>query len=128
MANTITTQTIVDGAKNLVTKTTILGDGTGEETATLLIDASTFSGAPDKLKIVRIQAYLTGFSVKLLWDATTDVTAIELPAGGDLSMDFEKFGGLINNAGTGVTGDIMFTTVGLGAGDTGTIVLEMKKS
>ena len=54
MANTITTQTIVDGERNLVTKTTILGDGSGEETATLLIDASTFSGAPDTVKILSL--------------------------------------------------------------------------
>ena len=128
MANTITTQKIIDGERNVVTKTTILGDGSGEETATQLLDVSTFSGAPGTVKIIRIQAYLTGFSASLLWDATTDVTIIELPADDDINQDFKVFGGLINNSGTGKTGDIMFTTVGLGSADTGTIVIEMQKS
>ena len=127
MTNTITTQKIVDGERNVVTKTTILGDASGEETATQLLDVSTFSGTPGTVKIIRIQAYLSGFSVSLLWDATTDVTIIELPADDDINQDFKVFGGLINNSGTGKTGDIMFTTVGLGDGDTGTIVIEMQK-
>lgn len=128
MVNTVTTQKVIDGERNVVTKTTILGDGSGEETVTQLLDVSTFSGAPGTVKIIRIQAYLTGFSVSLLWDATTDVTIIELPADDDINQDFKVFGGLINNSGTGKTGDIMFTTVGLGAADTGTIVIEMQKT
>ena len=128
MANSIITQTIVDGERNVVTKTHIVGDGSGEETATQLLDVSAFSGAPGTVKITKIQAYLSGFSVSLLWDATTDVEIVNLPTDDNLSQDYMRFGGLINNAGTGVTGDIMFTTVGLGLADEGTIVLEMKKT
>jgi hypothetical protein len=43
-------------------------------------------------------------------------------------MDFEKFGGLTNNAGAGVTGDVLFSTADATAGDFYTIVLEMVKS
>jgi hypothetical protein len=63
----------------------------------------------------------------VLWDATTDVPAFVL-APGQAQMDFSKFGGLINNAGAGVTGDIMFTTIGHSAGDTYSIILHMKKN
>ena len=80
------------------------------------------------MKINKIQAYLTGFSAELLWDATANVSITDLTADDDLDMTFKQFGGLINNSTTGKTGDIVFTTVGLGLGDTGTIVLEMQKS
>jgi hypothetical protein len=43
-------------------------------------------------------------------------------------MDFDKFGGLTNNAGAGVTGDVLFSTADASAGDFYTIVLEMVKS
>jgi hypothetical protein len=39
-------------------------------------------------------------------------------------MDYSSFGGLPNNAGTGKTGDVLFTTVGAAAGDRYTIVIE----
>jgi len=42
-------------------------------------------------------------------------------------MDFQDFGGLSNNAGSGKTGDILFTTKGHSSGDTYSIVLEMIK-
>jgi len=42
-------------------------------------------------------------------------------------IDFKPVGGLINNAGTGVTGDILFTTSGHTAGDSYSIILEMDK-
>jgi hypothetical protein len=64
-------------------------------------------------------------SVNLLWDATTDVLAIALPSDVSDTLDFREIGGLKNNAGSGVTGDIQFTTVGHATGDTYTIVLEM---
>jgi len=42
-------------------------------------------------------------------------------------MDFQDFGGLPNNAGSGKNGDILFTTIGHSSGDTYSIVLEMVK-
>ena len=65
-------------------------------------------------------------SVKLLWDATTDVEAIHLKdTQGE--FDFSSFGGLKNNSGSGKTGDIMFTTVGHSNTDFYWVVLEMTK-
>jgi hypothetical protein len=43
-------------------------------------------------------------------------------------MDFSSFGGISNNAGTGKTGDIAFTTHYPTAGDTYTIILECIKT
>lgn len=128
MVNTITPQTIVDGERNVVSKIHIAGDGSGEETATQLLDVSAFTGTPATVKIVRLGGYLSGFSVELLWDATANVTITNIPADDEFEIDAVPYGGLINNAGTGITGDILFTTVGLGLGDKGTIILEMKKT
>ena len=41
--------------------------------------------------------------------------------------DYTVFGGLTNNAGSGKTGDIKFTTVGHTSADTYTIILYMRK-
>lgn len=124
MADAVASQTLVSGARNLVMKFTNVSDGTGES-AVKKVDASdNGSTAP---KIMRIHYATAGMSVRILWDATTDVDAILIPADQGGCMDFTAFGGLINNAGTGVTGDILFTTIGHTAGDIYSIVLEMAK-
>lgn len=132
MANTITKQTIVDGSKWLIVKIHIEGDGSGEETNTVLIDASTYSPAFTNCSLVNLHANLTGFTCDLIWDATANVPITNVP-------DYEvhwgegEHGGLFsnagipNNAGAGKTGDILISTVGLGANDHGTILLKIKK-
>ena len=125
MADAVTSQTLVDGDRNVVMKFTNISDGTGEA-AVLKVDVSTLSGAPDSVKIERIDYDIFGMAVNILWDATTDVTGIVLANHG--TLDFCEFGGLINNAGAGKTGDILFTTIGHSANDTYSIVLHMKKN
>ena len=126
MANVVDVNTQLDGERNAVFHIRIEGDGSGDEAATQLIDMSTLSGSPSSLKIRAVDGKLTGFSASLLWDATTDELACEVPAGASF-VDADMYGGIINNAGSGVTGDIMLTTVGLGSGDNGVIVLEVRK-
>jgi|TARA_R100001530_G_scaffold413_3_gene624 hypothetical protein len=126
MVNTITQQTLTEGPRNIVSKVKITGDGSGDESATILVNVSEFGVPPGSVSILRIKTMLIGFTVKLLWDADTNVDIIDLPVG-EQHMDFNSYGGFYNNAGVGVTGDILFTTTGLGSGDEGTIILEMKK-
>lgn len=127
MVNTITKQTLLDGQRNLVLQVFILGDGSGDETATLLVDVSTFAGNPGSVRVNKVQSNLSGFSVALLWDANTDVAFLNLNDGWS-ALEFNPIGGLANNSGTGKTGDIMFSTVGLGTGEKGSITLEMVKN
>lgn len=128
MANTLTKQTLQDGERNLVVKCVIVGDGVeGDWSDQLLIDASTYTGAPSDLKIMKIWASLAGFSAMLEWDATTNVDIVSIPADDEVNRDFKEIGGLVNNAGTGKTGDILIDTTGLGA-EEGSIVLWMRKS
>lgn len=124
MANTITTQTLNDGPRNLTVKVSVEGDGTGDESNTQLIDVSSFG--VDAVKIEKISGALNGFSVTLEWDATSNLNAYTLPEG-ESFVDFRGVGGLINNAGAGKTGDIDFSTTGLGAGDKGSFLLELVK-
>lgn len=126
MANTIETQTIVDGSSNLVVKIHIDGDGTGDEAVTVLIDASTYSPAFTNSRLMHIHSNLVGFSAELIWDATTNVHAWICPDY-DQDQDFTHVGGIPNNTGAGRTGDVLITTTGLGAGDTGHIMLWFKK-
>lgn len=126
MADAVASQTIVDGAKNAVMKLTNISDGTGES-AVLKVDVSALTGAPSRVRILRIHAATAGMGVDILWDATADVLAWHVPADTQMTWDFTCFGGLSNNAGSGITGDIMFTTVGHTTGDRYSIVLEMAK-
>lgn len=128
MAVTFAAQTIHDGARNLVVKIQLVGDGT-DVTALQLIDASAYSnpvpGVGASLKLTKVSWQLDNFTATLLWDATTDVEFLTME--GVDERDYSDIGGLINNAGTGITGDIMLTTVGNAAGEDGTITLHMKK-
>jgi len=125
MADSVSSQTLVDGSRNVVMKFTNLSDGTGES-AVLKVDVSGLNGAPTAVKVTKVHYNVTGMVATLLWDADTDVRMLDLA--GDGCFDFTGFGGLINNGGTGVTGDIMLTTTGHTSGDSYSIVLEMAKS
>ena len=62
--------------------------------------------------------------VKVLWDASTDVIAAQLPADYSDTLDYSDISGLPNvAASSGKTGDIQFTTVGHSSGDTYSIVI-----
>lgn len=124
MADAVSSQTLIDGTKNVVMKFTNLSDGTGES-AVLKVDVSALNGAPTRVRIKRIHYSVAGMVVTLLWDATTDVRILDLQ--GDGTFDCSEFGGLYNNAGTGVTGDILLTTSGHTLNDSYSLVIEMIK-
>lgn len=121
MPNTVGRQLQLNGSRNYVTKFTIVGDGSGEETGLRINTTTGDLGTDDKL--MRVWGVCTGCTAQLLWDATTDLFVMGLPSDKDVSLDFRPVGGLVNNAGAGKTGDLLITTAGLGAGDTVTLEL-----
>jgi len=126
-ANVITKQTIIDGSRKLVVKIHLDGHGVGgDEVNTVIVDASAYTPPAIDMKIVKIQSNLAGFVAHLIWNATANVDAFTLDSG-ESSHDFSCFGGLINNAGAGKNGDILLSTVGVGATDEGTIILTLEK-
>lgn len=130
MANTITKTTLVDGPRNLIQLINIVGDGSGEETNTLLVDRSAFApidGA--EIVVEKIQGYLAGHSAVLIFDATTDLSFARLPADDMFCYDWECIGGVSSNkAGAGAAGDILISTASLGSGDAGTFYIHMRKA
>ena len=131
MADAVTSQTFIDGPKHAVLKFTNVSDGSGEDAVTK-VDVSALATSADgdacsSVVIERIWWQCIGMKVQILFDASTDVMAIELGENQSGNHDYTLFGGLINNAGSGVTGDINFTTVGHSSADTYTIILYMRK-
>ena len=125
MADAVTSQVLYDGPGGFVVKLTNISDGTGEA-AVLKVDVSTLSPAPAGVSIQKIEYATAGMGVDILFDATTDVLAWHIPADQTGCVDFGDFA-ILNNSGSGNTGDVMFTTVGHAAGDRYSIVLHCNK-
>ena len=131
MADAVTSQTIIDGERNCVMKFTNVSDGSGES-AVAKVDVSALASnaagvACSEVRVMRISHAIVGMSVQLFFDATSNVLLAELAESSNGHMEFADFGGIPNNAGSGKTGDILFTTKGHSSGDTYSIVLEMVK-
>ena len=126
MANTVTSQTLLDGDRKLVMLFTGLLD-TSNESRVVKVDASTFVPAATKIRVDKAQYSISSQLTLILdWDADTDVRFLALSGQGEIEAC--HFGGLQNNAGTGVTGDIALTTVGWASGSQSyTRLLEMTK-
>ena len=131
MADAVTSQTLIDGPQTAVMKFTNVSDGSGED-AVKKVDVSALSNSAGGLActgvvIEKMWWQCIGMKVKVLFDADTDAFCIELGENQSGHHDYTSFGGLTHNAGTGVTGDVLFTTVGHTSADTYTIILYMRK-
>ena len=130
MADTVTTQTIADtsGVK-FVAKLTNLSDGSGE-TLVKKIDASelTFMSEDGNRTIARVYYSINTSDrksgVELLWDGTTNATALFLSGQG--FMDFRTDGNSIPNNATTPTGDVLLSTKNFASGDNYTIIVEFR--
>ncbi len=132
MADVVTSQTIQDGSRKAVLKFTNASDGTGESAVTKVDVSALYSNAAGEscssVQINKIWWQCTGMSVKIEFDATTNVLAIGLSEDSNGYHDYSDFSGIPNNAGSGKTGDLAFTTVGHSSGDTYMIILELIKA
>jgi hypothetical protein len=130
MADTVATQILFQGDKQLVMKFTNASDGTGE-TNVKKVDVTTLASYQGKactaVRIDRIYGLTHGMEVRLFWEASSNVTIISLPQQVGQTFNFDDFGGLTNNAGTGKTGNILFSTLDASAGDFYTVILVMQK-
>ena len=137
MADAVTSQTLVDTTKRAVIKLTNLSDGNGESSvkkvAVSALTSHSDGTACSRVTIDQIWYDIGGMRVALEWNASSNVVAIVLggsAAAGNVQghMDFRSFGGIKNNAGGGINGDIDLTTNGHTNLDHYTIVLELRKS
>ena len=131
MADSVTSQTIIDGERTVIMKFTNISDGTGES-AVLKVDVSALTASASgqtctRVTVTKIYIANHGMEVRMLWDATTDVPFFLSSSGATQTLDMTGFGGITNNGGTGSTGDIVFSTSDASAGDTYWCILEMVK-
>lgn len=131
MADAVATQIIMDGSRKAIMKFTNISDGTGEA-AVLKVNVSTLSAVNGKpctsVTIEKMEITTHGMGLDILWDATTDVLALSIGPNISQTFDFTRFGGLTNNAGAGVTGNILFSTFDATLGDRYTVILELIKN
>ena len=130
MADLVTSQTIADtsGVK-FVSKLTNFSDGTGE-TQVKKIDASevTFMSEDGNRKIAKIWYSINTANnksaVELIWDGTTNATAMLLSGNG--YFDLRTAGNEVPNNATTPTGDVLLSTKNFALGDNYTIIIEFR--
>ena len=132
MADAVTSQTLFDNERTAIMKFTNISDGVGES-AVLKVDVSALTPSNSgktctKVTVTKIYIANHGMEVRMFWDATADVPFFLSSPGATQTLDFSAFGGITNNGGAGVTGDIVFSTADASAGDTYWCILEMVKS
>lgn len=127
MANTITRTILENGPRNAVVLFTIEGDGSGDETAALVLDYSAIVPEPGAYYVRLVQAGTNGCSGTLKFDATTDVPFLSLGENMWTKYKGDGYAGIRNIAGAGKTGDIVLATQGLGTGNSCSIVVGIVK-
>lgn len=100
-----TVQVLDDGPRNLVIKV----DGAGSDALVKIVDVATYSCTRVQLLKVWMQLAPAG-TADLFWEATANLAMLHLYGGNDGDLNFECFMGLPNNAGAGVTGNVLLTT------------------
>ena len=111
---------IVDSDFDYVLKATT----TGTNSAASLVDASDAEGAATdpRLSIVGV-AWSVAAQTDILWDATSNVVALSLSGSGKVGFG-DGVPSIPNNAGSGVTGDVLITN---GSASVGTIIIKFRK-
>jgi hypothetical protein len=132
MAITATSQTIFDGERIAIMKFYATMSATENESNVVKVNPanllpSNAGGACDAVSILKVTALTHGLEVQMNWVASSPVVIETIPQNSQYTQDYSKFGGLTNNAGTGKTGSISFSTLDGSAGDSYTVVLEMQK-
>ena len=105
--------------------TTIKVTTTSTNSAVSILDASALEGAATdpRVSIVACQ-WTVGNQTDLLFDATSNVVALSLNGNGAYNVGSQQMPSILNNAGSGVTGDILLTN---GSASVGTVWLKLRK-
>ena len=135
MANIVTTTKLSENVNEVVFAFHLQYVDTGDESAVTKVDVSTLEpnsngDACTGVKILECTWVISTMTVQVLADADTDVIMLHLTENQSGYVDFRSVGGLPNTKtlGTNPTGNIKFTTTGLGAaGDSYQIVMRLKK-
>ena len=131
MADAFQIQTLFDNERTAIMKFTNISDGTGESAVTkvnvALLTPSASGQACTRVTVTKIYISNHGMEVRMFFDATVDVPFFLSSASATQTLDMSGFGGITNNGGAGVNGNIVFSTSDASAGDTYWCILEMTK-
>ena len=131
MADSVTSQTLIDGERTVIMKFTNISDGTGESAITKvnvsLLTPSASGQACTRVTVTKIYISNHGMEVRMFFDASTDMPFFLSSGSATQTLDMSAFGGITNNGGTGVNGNIVFSTADASSGDTYWCILEMTK-
>ena len=96
---------------------------TGTNSAASLVDASAAEGAATdpRLSIVAV-SWSVSSQTDILWDATSNVVALSLSGSGKIGFG-DGIPAIPNNAGSGVTGDVLVTN----GTSVGTLIIKFRK-
>lgn len=116
-------QKMLDGYRNVVFRVTGQIDNTvdgstpaGDISPTLFCDLTTLNPPCASVRIDSVKYSVphgTPLDVNIWWEATTNELAWGMGGGDD--GDFWNFGGITNNAPAGFTGNLLFSTSGIGS-------------
>jgi hypothetical protein len=97
---------------------------TGTNSAASLVDVSAAEGAATnpRLSLVAV-SWSVSSQTDILWDATTNVAAMSISGNGNYGHTHDM-PSIPNNAGSGVTGDVLLTN---GSASVGYLVLKFRK-
>jgi len=124
MANLAAVQELNNGERHLVLKLDIEGDGSGE-ISEHLVDVGEWGGSEVALGWVRGQ--IEGFQLNLEWDGTTVAPLRMLEPGNYIDFNWESESRLINPKVAGYTGNVLMTSIGLQAGEKGSLTFGFYK-
>ena len=118
----VVVQTLRDSDFETVIKVTT----TSTNSAASILDASALTGASTdpRLSIVAC-SWSVGSQTDILFDATSDVVALSLNGSGAFNASAVVFPAIPNNAGSGVSGDILLTN---GSASVVFIILKFRKT
>lgn len=125
MANVKETKFYANENHLIIVKYDIFGDGSGDFDEDILFDITTANNNTIYKRVTKIEYELNGFSAALSWDATSDKQIVTIEDGHHEEVCWEWFGGDSNCGLAGATGNIRFSTTGLGDGDRGYIILNI---
>jgi len=125
MANSLTTQILVDGPRNAVVKATAILD-TSDLAETAIVVPASFFRVPPLFVIEHVDYSISDqLELQLLWAGSP--STLIMPLAGRGRMSFVDFGGLVNNA-AAPTGAINVKTTGWSSGiQVFTLILELLK-
>ena len=118
----VVVQTLRDSDFETVIKVTT----TSTNSAASILDASALAGASTdpRLSIVSC-SWSVASTTDILFDATSDVVALSLNGSGHYNESAVGFPAIPNNAGSGVSGDILLTN---GSASVGFVILKFRKT